>query len=200
MSRIGSRGVAERFAGLPSARAALAFACARHVGQQRAVDGAPFVRHPIEVGLLLHAAGYPDDVVAAGLLHDVLERTETVGVELDRRFGARVAHLVATLSEDPSIAEYGERKRELRERVEHAGSDALAIFAADKIAKVRELAPLQPWRLRSHDTQAKLAHYRACGELLRRVAPDVRLVERLNAELDQLGERASARVTASAPL
>ena len=78
----------------------------------------------------------------AGLLHDVLEKTGTTRSELQRRFGARVAGLVESVSDDPSIDDYESRKRELRDRVAHAGSDTVAIFAADKISKVRELALL----------------------------------------------------------
>ena len=38
------------FAGLPTARAALRFARARHAGQHREIDHAAFIAHPIEVG------------------------------------------------------------------------------------------------------------------------------------------------------
>jgi hypothetical protein len=41
---------------------------------------------------------------------------------------------------------------QLRDRVAHAESDTLAIFAADKIAKVRELALLPTWRLEETTT------------------------------------------------
>ena len=65
---------ADSFAGLPMAQAALEFASARHAGQYREIDHSPFIAHPVEVGSLLHGDGQPDEVIAAGLLHDVLER------------------------------------------------------------------------------------------------------------------------------
>jgi (p)ppGpp synthase/HD superfamily hydrolase len=46
-----------------------------HRGQRRQVDGAPFIEHSLEVALLLYRAGAPDHVIAAGVLHDVLETT-----------------------------------------------------------------------------------------------------------------------------
>jgi (p)ppGpp synthase/HD superfamily hydrolase len=196
---MGSRRAADRFAGLPIAQAALAFASARHAGQYREIDRAPFITHPIEVGRLLHRDGLPGDVIAAGLLHDVLERTETTCVELDR-FGARVRRLVRTVSDDPSIVDYEERKRELRDRVERADDDTFAIFAADKIANVHELALLPPWRLHDDSTRVKLAHYRASLKMLRRVAADLRLVERLDDELTRLVAPSTARLTATAPI
>jgi (p)ppGpp synthase/HD superfamily hydrolase len=197
---MGSRRAADRFAGLPMAQGALAFASARHAGQYREIDRAPFITHPIEVGRLLHRDGLPDDVIAAGLLHDVLERTETTCVELDRRFGTCVGRLVRRVSDDPSIGDYEERKRELRDRVERADSDTFAIFAADKIANVRELALLPPWRLHDGSTRAKLAHYRASLEMFRRVAGDLRLVERLDDELTRLVAPSTAGLTATAPI
>ena len=182
------------FRGLPIARAALRFASARHANQYREIDHASFIAHPIEVGSLLRADGQPDEVIAAGVLHDVLEKTGTTRGELQRRFGARVAGLVESVSDDPSIDGYGSRKRELRDRVAHAGSDTVAIFAADKISKVRELTLLPTSRLDEKTTRAKLAHYRASLKMLRRVAGKSALVDLLDAELGQPESRSNAAV------
>ena len=157
------------FAGLPMAQAALRFARARHAGQRREIDHAAFIAHPIEVGRLLRRDGQPDEIVAAGLLHDVLEKTATTSAELHRRFGARIARVVESVSDDPSLGDYKSRKRDLRDRVAHADPGTRAVFAADKIAKVRELALLPAWQLNEPKNRAKLAHYRASLEMLRRV-------------------------------
>lgn len=175
------------------ARAAFGFAAARHAGQYREIDGVPFIVHPIEVGRLLHADGQPDHVVAAGLLHDVLEKTATSALELELEFGSCVAQLVAAVSDDPSLKAYEERKRELRDRVERSGSETLAIYAADKIAKVRELGLLSTWRASQRKNEAKLAHYRASLEMLRRAAGHTGLVMCLDDELGRLEPRALAR-------
>jgi (p)ppGpp synthase/HD superfamily hydrolase len=182
------------------ARAAFGFAAARHAGQYREIDGVPFIAHPIEVGRLLRADGQPDHVVAAGLLHDVLEKTATGAGELEVAFGARVAQLVVALTDDPSITAYDERKRDLRGRVEHAGPETLAIYAADKIAKVRELGLLSPWRAGQSNNQAKLGHYRASLEMLLRAAGHTRLVMCLEAELWRLEPRARTCRIKDAPL
>ena len=181
------------FRGLPIARAALRFASARHANQYREIDRASFIAHPIEVGSLLRADGQPDEVIAAGLLHDVLEKTGTTRAELQRRFGARVAGLVESVSDDPSIDGYGSRKRELRDRVARAGSDTVAIFAADKISKVRELMLVPTSRLGETTTRAKLAHYRASLEMLRGVAGNSALVDLLNAELKRVSHKPVTR-------
>jgi (p)ppGpp synthase/HD superfamily hydrolase len=70
-------------------------------------------------------------VVAAALLHDVLEDTETSPDDLRRRFGAGVADLVGALTESSAIADYERRKAALRGQAVEAGTDAATIFAAD---------------------------------------------------------------------
>ena len=167
-------------------RAAFAFASARHAGQYREIDGAPFIAHPLEVGRLLRRDAQPDDVVAAGLLHDVLEKTGTTPQELEHEFGTRIAKLVAAVSDDPNISDYDERKRELRDRVARSDADALAIYAADKISKVRELGLLSRWRVSQRNKKAKLAHYRESLEMLRRATGQSDLVDRLDVELGAL--------------
>ena len=181
-----SRRGAGRFAELPIAWAAFEFAAARHAGQYREIDHAPFIAHPVEVGQLLDCDGHPDEVIAAGLLHDLLEKTGTTSAELQRRFGTRIARLVESVTDDPSIDAYKSRKRELRDRVAHARPDTLAIFAADKISKVRELALLPASHLREPETVAKLAHYRASLTMLQQVARDLTLVDVLATELNHL--------------
>ena len=183
----------DRSGGLPIVRAALEFASARHANQYREIDGAPFIVHPIEVGQLLDHDRQPDEVVAAGLLHDTLEKTTATSTELQQRFGGRVARLVESVSDDSTISDYESRKCELRDRVARAEADTIAIFAADKISKVRELTLLPAPRLDEPTTRARLKHYQATLEMLRTVAGDVAPVDRLEAELHQLLEPASHR-------
>jgi (p)ppGpp synthase/HD superfamily hydrolase len=169
---------------LPRTRAALDFAGQRHAGQRRAADDAPFVMHPIEVASLLHDAGYPDKVIAAGVLHDVIENTDTKPGEIAERFGSKVALLVTSVTENPSIEDEAERKRALRWQVARAGDQAVAIFAADKISKARELR-LRGRRGRFDSaTRAKLEHYEASLEMLAELMPGHAFVDRLRTELE----------------
>jgi HD domain len=188
----GPRRGAGRFAGLPMAQTAVRFARARHVGQYRDIDRAPFIAHPIEVASLLRRDGQPDEIIAAGVLHDVLEKTATTSAELERRFGAQIARVVESVSDDASLGDYKSRKRDLRDRVARADPGTRAVFAADKIAKVRELAMVPAWQLNKPKNRAKLTHYRASLETLRRVDGNTPLIHRLDAELNQLLTRAAA--------
>lgn len=170
--------------GLPKTAAAFRYARALHDGQRRQVDGAPFIRHPLEVGSLLHSVGADDDVIAAGILHDALEKTGATSADLSERFGERVADLVGAVTEDESIRGYARRKAALREQVAQAGPEALMLFAADKLSKVRELrlGPTTPAPLR----RRRLRHYRHCLGLLEDRLPACPLVGELKAELSAL--------------
>lgn len=132
-SRIDSR--AERSA---LVRGALSVARRAHAGQfrQTGCDEIAFIEHLLRVGDLLAEQNYPNEVVAAGLLHDVTEHAEIKPDSLRDRFGDEVAEMVEALTEDPAIRDYEERKQEHRERVAAAGQQAQAVFAADKAANV----------------------------------------------------------------
>src|SRR3954452_17693038 len=125
--------------GRPRIQQAVAFAAARHEAQRRASDAAQFLLHPLEVASLLVGRDFDEDVVAAGILHDVVEKTDATLDDVRAHFGDRTADLVAAVTEDDSIGEYVPRKAALRSKVESSGADALAVYAADKLAKTREL-------------------------------------------------------------
>jgi guanosine-3',5'-bis(diphosphate) 3'-pyrophosphohydrolase len=135
-SRIDSK--AERSA---LVRGALSVARRAHAGQfrQTGCDEIAFIDHLLTVGELLAEENYPEQVLAAGLLHDVAEHAEVEPGSLRGRFGDEVVDLVEALTEDPTIPDYEERKAEHRERVAAAGPQAQAIFAADKTANVAVL-------------------------------------------------------------
>ena len=183
----GGRSFPDLIARLPTTRAALAYAEKLHAGQRRKADSAPFITHPIEVGFLLFDAGASDDVIAAGVLHDTIEKGRTDSAELGRRFGPRTAGLVAAVTEDENIHGYAARKAALRSQAEAAGPDAMLVFAADKVSKVRELPLLPPGseaETASRTRQRRLAHYRHCLEMLDRHLADSPLVMQLRAELE----------------
>lgn len=172
---------------------AIDYAERMHAGQRRS-DGTPFILHPLEVASLLHEAGAEDDVIAAGVLHDLIEKADVAATELRERFGSRVTSLVLAVSDDDRIIGYGERKAALRQQVAGAGEDALTLFAADKLSKLRELrreaaadstAGRAPGRVRKLRAR-RLRHYCRSLALLQERMPESTLVTELRNELDAL--------------
>jgi hypothetical protein len=189
--------------GLPQTRAAMAYAEQKHAGQRRG-DGTPFILHPLEVASLLHVAGAPDHVVAAGAMHDLIEKAGVSVSELRERFGSRICELVLAVSDDDRIGGYAARKAALRRQVAGAGDEALLLFAADKLSKLRELrreteldrdgspsaGPVREPRAR------RLRHYQRSLALLEERLPEAQLVKDLREELRGfLRERPSLTAT-----
>ncbi len=174
---------------LPLARDALSFARELHRGQRRSSDEAPFILHPLEVAALLYTTGYGEIAVVAGILHDTVEDT---GIDVDaitERFGTDVGALVAAMTEDPRIEPYQERKAALRQQIADFGDEATAVYAADKVTKVRELraqAGRDPDLLRTEQVQPKLEHYSESLAMLEEVTPELPLVQKLRFELEAL--------------
>lgn len=135
---------------------ALQTATRAHAGQlRRGSDGLPYIDHPVAVAELLATLNYEDEVLAAALLHDVVEKSEIEMDEVRERFGDRVASLVDALTEDETIEDYEERKKEHRLRVASSGADAMAIFAADKLTNVAMLR--EAYALIAEDVSEELA-------------------------------------------
>ena len=171
-----------------------------HAGQIRdGSGGRPYIEHPEAVASLLVEHGYGDEVLAAALLHDVVENSETTVEDLRERFGEPVAGLVAALSDDESIADYRERKDEHRGRVAAADGEALAIYGADKLTNIGMLR-----RTYADQGEAVAAEFKvpldlkldvweADCALLRRDAPQLPFLGELEAELSRFrADRAAA--------
>lgn len=126
--------------------AALRFAADKHRNQRRKDRGSsPYINHPIEVASVLAATGGVTDVatLAAAILHDTIEDTETTYDELTDRFGREVCELVRELTDDKTLPK-AERKRL---QVQHAAASshrAKLIKLADKICNVRDVTHQPP--------------------------------------------------------
>jgi (p)ppGpp synthase/HD superfamily hydrolase len=178
----------------PLVREALAKASAAHAGQVRnGSGGMPYIEHPLAVADLLAAHGFEDDrLLAAALLHDVVEDSETTVEELHASFGAEVAGLVDALSDDEAIADYRARKREHRSRVAAADGGALAIYGADKLTNARALRRAyaaqgdQVAKEFKVPLELKAEVWNADAELLRQRAPQLPFLDQLESELSLL--------------
>ena len=97
---------------------ALAFASEAHKGQFRKdVNKMPYICHPIDVCLVLSQAGIDDeDVLCAGMLHDVVEDCGISHADIAKEFGLKIAYLVSEVSDDPDL-HGNERKNAQIEKV-----------------------------------------------------------------------------------
>jgi (p)ppGpp synthase/HD superfamily hydrolase len=188
-------------------REALSMAHRAHAGYVRnASGGRPYIDHPVAVAELLDGNGFGDGVLAAALLHDVVEDSEIEVADVRERFGEEVAGLVEALTEDETIEPYEKRKEEHRRRVAGAGPEALAIYAADKLTNIsmlRDAYAVEGERVGQElkvPLDVKADVWEADLEMLRDEVPDLVLVGRLADELAALArDRARAAPRAPSP-
>ncbi len=177
----------------PLVRAAFEKASAAHAGQVRnGSGGMPYIEHPVAVAARLDDHGYGEEVLAAALLHDVVEDSETTVAELREEFGERVAELVAALSDDETIDDYRRRKDEHRARVRRVDGDAFAIYGADKLTNS---STLHATLGREGDSvrrefkvplELKLEVWEEDAAMLRREAPELPFLDDLDEALSLL--------------
>lgn len=79
---------------------ALCFAIEKHSGQTRKFSDAPYILHPMEAAAIVGTMTDDRTVLAAAVLHDTVEDTDTTLEEIEEKFGRRVALLVMTETEE----------------------------------------------------------------------------------------------------
>lgn len=79
---------------------AVHFAVEKHNGQKRKTSDAPYILHPMEVAAIVSTMSNDEELLAAAVLHDTVEDTDTTLEEIEDKFGRRVALLVMTETEE----------------------------------------------------------------------------------------------------
>lgn len=88
---------------------------------------------------LLAGRELPGEVLAAGYLHDTVEKCDGVSLkDIEAQFGPRISAIVDALTEDAAIDGYDERKRGLRAKALSSGYPAAVIYAADRLANISD--------------------------------------------------------------
>ena len=127
---------------------AAAFAAEKHRNQRRKDEEAsPYINHPIQLAYILVQADIEDPVVlAAALLHDTIEDTNTTLDELEIVFGYEITNIVAECSDDKRLTKL-ERKQAQVDHAAHISHKAKLVKLADKIANVSDMngAPPAGW-------------------------------------------------------
>lgn len=116
---------------------ALEVAAEAHAGDNRKGMGVPYIVHPFEVALILQENGMPEEIIAAGILHDTLEDTDINEDDIKDIFGERILNLVLGASEelkDRDKTPWEVRKNKTIEYLKNAPRDVQYIACADKLS------------------------------------------------------------------
>jgi len=122
---------------------AYVFAAQAHKGQTRR-SGEPYLSHALEVSSMLADLKLDKTTLAAGLLHDVLEDTDVLSVDLSRAFGKEITHLVEGVTKISRIQESSPEIRQaesIRKVILAMTDDLRVIFIklADRIHNLKTL-------------------------------------------------------------
>lgn len=156
---------------------AMIFATKAHDGALRKGTNLPYIVHPAEVAAI--AATLTDDphILAAALLHDVMEDCGVSEAELAQRFGERVARLVKSETEerdgDPRET-WLARKQSAVSRIGCADRDVKIIALSDKLSNMRAIhrdydrdGERLFFRFHQHDKALHAWYYRSFPALLK---------------------------------
>ena len=117
-----------------------------HQGRVRRLKGVPFILHPMEVAQILSTMTDDEEIIAAGILHDIVEDTDGMTEEIERRFGERVASLVSFRlnnlhsGKEPSLTWKQRREESLLQLKNSQDIGVKMLWLADMLSNIRALA------------------------------------------------------------
>ena len=117
---------------------AVRIATSAHQGQKRKEADIPYISHPMMVALKLMRHDFPDEVIAAALVHDVLEDTEFSRDELYKQLGDKVFAIVLAVTNDDTLS-WEDKKMKYVETVKNGPDGTKAVAIADKIHNAESL-------------------------------------------------------------
>lgn len=124
---------------------AIAFATKAHSGSFRKGTTTPYIVHPMEASAIVATMTDDKTILAAAVLHDVVEDTDYTIDDIRKEFGKNVARLVSAESEDkrdnlPPEATWKIRKQETLDHLKNqASKEEKIITLGDKLSNIRAM-------------------------------------------------------------
>lgn len=118
-----------------------------HEGQFRKYSGMPYIVHPVEVATIVQTVeGHTDEMIAAALLHDVVEDTDYTFEDIAEQVSPEVAELVRGLTEvsRPQDGNRALRKAMDREFLAIQSAEVQTIKYADIISNTQDIRANDP--------------------------------------------------------
>lgn len=122
---------------------ALLFCAEAHRGAKRKLGSTPYILHPMEVATIAATLTSDEEILAAALLHDVIEDTRFTEEDVRSHFGNRIADLVLSETEDkmrdrPANETWRIRKeKSLSVLTRSSDPGVKIIWLSDKLSNIR---------------------------------------------------------------
>ena len=162
---------------------AIVFAVKAHDGMRRKKSEAPYILHPMEAAVIVGTMTDDQNLIAAAVLHDVVEDADIIIEEIEEKFGRRVRELVASETEDkradlPPTDTWRVRKEETLTILKNTRDVAvLMVWLGDKLANMRAI--YRDWKVEGDALWQKF-NQKDVGEQAWYYRTIVRLTERLS--------------------
>lgn len=114
------------------------YAVRAHKNQKRKGKNVPYILHPLEVMNILYRMGANEELLVAGVLHDVVEDTDATIQDIRENFGEKVAELVLAHTEN-KILPWEKRKLIACKSLLSASKEVQMLVLADKLSNAREM-------------------------------------------------------------
>lgn len=130
---------------------AIIFATKAHDKMRRKNSEVPYIIHPLEAAVIVSTMTSNQEVIAAAVLHDVVEDAGITIEQVYEEFGEYVRFLVASETENkrenlPSDLTWKIRKEESLEDLKNAKDvNILKVWLGDKLANVRSI--YEEWKI-----------------------------------------------------
>ena len=124
---------------------AIAFAVKAHDGMRRKTSEIPYIMHPLEAAVIVSSMTDDQNLIAAAVLHDVVEDTGITIEEIEEKFGDRIKELVSSETEDkranlPPTDTWRIRKEESLNVLKNTKDiGVLMLWIGDKLANLRAI-------------------------------------------------------------
>ena len=123
---------------------AIIFATNAHKNTERRGKGFPYIIHPLEAMSIVASITNDPEILAAAVLHDVVEDTEYTAEDIEREFGKRVAELVCLESDNMDVGyhegiTWKERKVQGLKRIKYSSRDEQIVSLGDKLSNMRAI-------------------------------------------------------------
>ena len=158
---------------------AIIYATVMHQGKVRKFGDIPYIFHPLEVAQIISTLTDDEEVITAGILHDIVEDTDGTLDEIEKRFGKRVAYLVSTDSEkkypekDRSVSWIMRKEESLENLKKSSDIGVKMLWLADKLSNIRSLSGMyselgdEMWqKFNQSDSEMQCRYYRSVAELI----------------------------------
>jgi len=118
---------------------AIKLASVLHEKHYRKTDNTPYISHPYAVGLILSMADCEEEIIIAGILHDVVEDTDIGIDEIREKFGNRVAEIIHLCTEYDKTLPWEIRKKEVVKKLESAPIEVKYVKLADVLHNLKSI-------------------------------------------------------------